>query len=72
MQSDGVLQAHLSLIAVDARFRRQGVGQRLIAEAFERCGGERVDLISVAGAERFYEAFPHEARSGYRIYPGEG
>ena len=69
MQSDGVLQAHLSLLAVGARFRRRGIGRRLIEESFERCGGERVDLISTTGAERFYESFPHKARSGYRIYP---
>ncbi|MGH3146784.1 MAG: GNAT family N-acetyltransferase [Rubrobacter sp.] len=69
MQSDGVLQAHLSYLAVDRRFRKQGTGRRLVEEAFLRCGAERVDLISTTGVEGFYESFPHKARSGFRIYP---
>ena len=70
MQGDGVLQAHLSLLAVDQRFRRRGVGRRLVEVAARRSGSRRVDLISTAGAEGFYESFPHKRRSGYRIYPG--
>ena len=69
MQSDGVLQAHLSNLAVDRRFRKLGIGRGLVEEAFLRCGAERVDLISMTGAEGFYESFPHKACSGYRIYP---
>ncbi len=72
MQSDGVLQAHLSVIAVDEAYRGLGIGKRLVAEAFERSGGERVDLISTEGSEAFYESFAHKTRRGYRIYPGMG
>ena len=71
IQGDGVLQAHLSLIAVDGSRRRKGVGRRLVEEAVRRSGARRVDLISTAGAEGFYESFPHKRRSGYRIYPGK-
>lgn len=60
-QGDGVLQAHLSLLAVD---------RRLVEEAFRRSGTERMDLISTPGAEGFYGSFPHKARSGFRIHPG--
>ena len=70
MQGDGVAQAHLSLLAVDGRFRRRGIGRRLVEEAARRSGSLRVDLISTAGAEGFYESFPHKRRSGFRIYPG--
>lgn len=69
MQSDGVLQAHLSLIAVDRDCRMQGIGRRLVEEAFARCGAERVDLISTEGSEDFYKSFPHHTFPGYRIYP---
>lgn len=69
VQSDGVLQAHLSLVVVDDEFRGRGIGKQLIAEACERSGGERVDLISTEGSEAFYESFHHKARRGYRIYP---
>ncbi|HEY1448998.1 MAG TPA: GNAT family N-acetyltransferase, partial [Caulobacteraceae bacterium] len=36
LQSDGEIQAHLSLIAVDPRARRKGLGRDLIAAALER------------------------------------
>jgi len=58
MQSDGRMQAHLSLIAVARQHRRQGIGRRLVEEAFVRCGGKRVDLLS-AGGEEFYQSFSH-------------
>ncbi|MDP9411553.1 MAG: GNAT family N-acetyltransferase [Actinomycetota bacterium] len=69
MQSDGVVQAHLSVLAVDQRFRRRGIGRRLVEETAQRSGARRVDLISTAGAEGFYESFSHKRRSGFRIYP---
>ncbi len=69
MQGDGVLQAHLSLIAVAEGFRREGVGRRLVEEAALRCGARRVDLISSRESEAFYESFAHRSRAGFRIYP---
>jgi ribosomal protein S18 acetylase RimI-like enzyme len=68
LQSDGEIQAHLSLIAVDRGRRREGIGQRLIEVAFARSGADRIDLISEADA--FYESFAHKRQRGYRIYPG--
>ena len=70
MQGDGVWQAHLSLSVANQTFRERGIGRRLVEEAFARCGDRRVDPISTAGAEGFYESFSHKARSGFRIYPG--
>ena len=68
MQSDGVIQAHLSLIAVARHQRRQGIGRRLVAEALRHSGGKRVDLLS-EGGEEFYQSFQHRRLPGFRIYP---
>ena len=59
-------------MAVDARFRKCGIGKRLVQGAFSLCGGERVALLSAENSRSFNESFPHKVRSGYRIYPGEG
>ena len=69
MQSDGLIQAHLTLIVVDRDLRRRGIGAHLVREAFARCGGQRVDLLSTEGADDFYESFVHKRFPGYRIYP---
>ncbi len=69
MQSDGLIQAHLTLIVVDRDLRRRGIGAQLVREAFVRCGGQRVDLLSTEGADAFYRSFEHQEFPGYRIYP---
>jgi ribosomal protein S18 acetylase RimI-like enzyme len=69
MQSDGLVQAHLSLIAVAPEQRRRGVGRRLIEEAFRRSGAQRIDLVSTEGADHFYRSFSHRSFVGFRIYP---
>ncbi len=71
MQSDGLIQAHLTMIVVDRDQRRRGIGVRLVREVFARCGGQRVDLLSTEGAEAFYESFEHKRFPGYRIYPDD-
>lgn len=68
MLSDGEIQAYLSNIAVRASARRLGIGTRLIEGAFQRAGGERVDLVS--SADGFYGALPHQRWHGFRLYPG--
>jgi ribosomal protein S18 acetylase RimI-like enzyme len=68
MLSDGEIQAFLSNIAVASTHRRRGIARRLIAEALDRAGGLRVDLITEA-ADAFYESLQHKRSSGYRIYP---
>lgn len=69
VQSDGQVQAHLSLIVVARKHRRKGIGRRLVEEAFARCGARRIDLVSSEGADSFYESFAHRRFPGYRIYP---
>ncbi len=67
-QSDGVIQAHLSLIAIARHRRRQGIGRQLVEEALRRGGGKRLDLLS-EGGEDFYRSFHHRRLPGFRIYP---
>jgi ribosomal protein S18 acetylase RimI-like enzyme len=69
MQSNGVIQAHLTLIVVARSLRRAGIGKRLVGEAFARRGGTRVDLLSTEGADGFYRSFRYQQFPGYRIYP---
>lgn len=66
---DGFVQGYLSLIAVDAAYRRRGIARQLIAELFQRLRVGRLDLLSEEGAQSFYEALPHQRHSGFRIYP---
>ena len=68
MQSDGLIQAHLSLILVDEDYRRQGVGTHLVKEAFAKSGGERIDLTTEDMPD-FYRSFNHKEWFGFRIHP---
>jgi ribosomal protein S18 acetylase RimI-like enzyme len=66
--SDGEIQAHLSLIAVDPAFRRRGVAAELLRLGLELAGGERIDLVTDTAPE-FYASFAHRRFDGFRIYP---
>lgn len=68
MQSDGGLQAHLSLIVVDKTRRRKSIATRLIREAFANSGAQRIDLITDS-APAFYRSFTHYEWHGFRIHP---
>jgi ribosomal protein S18 acetylase RimI-like enzyme len=65
--SDGEVQAYIATMAVEAGSRGQGIGTRLIQEAFRVCGAERIDLLS--GADGFYEKLIHRKVNGFRLYP---
>ena len=66
--SDGEIQAHLSLIAVDPSYRRRGIARELIVLGLRSAGGLRIDLLTDS-AEEFYASFPHFRLSGFRLYP---
>lgn len=68
MLSDGLIQAHLSMVLVARDRRRQGLGQELIRQAFKAAGGQWVDLITELAPE-FYRSFAHKEWRGFRIYP---
>ena len=67
--ADGVLQAHLGLLAVDHRWRRRGIGRGLVEEAFARVGAVRMDLIASDESLDFYRSFEHREQVGFRVYP---
>jgi ribosomal protein S18 acetylase RimI-like enzyme len=69
LQSDGLIQAHLSLVVIDRDRRRRCIGRRLIREALIRAGGQRIDLLSTEGADDFYSSFVHQCFQGFRIHP---
>lgn len=66
---DGVFQAHLGLLAVDEKWRRRGIGRRLVEEAFARLGADRMDLTSSDEGLSFYRSLKHREQVGFRIYP---
>ena len=66
---DGVLQSHLSFVAVHPEHRRRGIARLLTVATFQATHTKRMDLITDA-AEPFYEAFEHRRMHGFRIYPG--
>jgi len=69
LQSDGEIQAHLTLIAVDAACRRRGIARELISLALNMAGGLRIDLITESAPE-FYTSFPHRRMEGFRLNIG--
>ncbi|WP_323792550.1 GNAT family N-acetyltransferase [Nocardioides sp.] len=69
---DGVLQAHLSFLAVHPDHRRRGIARALVVVTFQTTGAARLDLIADPGeaAGGFYEQFAHRRMVGFRLYPG--
>jgi len=70
MLTDGAIQAYLAVVAVAGSARGQGVGRRLVEEAFVRSGAQRVDFLALDDTEALYRAFAHRTLPGYRLYPG--
>jgi ribosomal protein S18 acetylase RimI-like enzyme len=66
---DGLLQSHLSFVAVHPDHRRRGIARLLVVATFQATGTKRMDLIT-DGAIEFYTSFEHKRMSGFRIYPG--
>jgi GNAT superfamily N-acetyltransferase len=44
VQSDGVIQAHVSMLLIDGHHRGAGLGSRLLREGLERAGGLQLDI----------------------------
>lgn len=66
---DGVLQSHLSFVAVDPEHRRRGIARLLVMATFQATQTLRMDLITDS-AQEFYTEFEHKRMAGFRIYPG--
>ncbi|NNN16737.1 MAG: GNAT family N-acetyltransferase [Acidimicrobiaceae bacterium] len=66
-QTDGAIQAHLSLLVVDKEKRRAGIARTLLVYAFPLLGAVRIDLITDS-ARDFYRTLPHKEQMGFRLY----
>ena len=67
-QTDGAIQAHLSLLVTDERSRRTGIARALLAYGFPLLGATRIDLIT-DDAGGFYRRLTHKEQLGFRLYP---
>jgi ribosomal protein S18 acetylase RimI-like enzyme len=66
--TDGAVEGYLATLVVGAGARGQGVGRRLVQEAFARTGLERLDVLSLPASEDFYRGFPNRELQGFRLY----
>jgi ribosomal protein S18 acetylase RimI-like enzyme len=64
-QSDGLIQAHLSLLLVARPDRRKGLGRSLLRQAFRATGAIRLDLVSQC--DPFYERLGGDRLAGFRV-----
>ena len=65
VQSDGVIQAHLSMLLIDPEWRGRGLGSRLLREGLERAGGLRLDIRT--RTEGYYERLGASRSLGFRL-----
>jgi ribosomal protein S18 acetylase RimI-like enzyme len=69
LQSDGEIQAHLSLLIVGEAARGQGIARRLLREALRRAGGMRMDILTRTVG--FYERLGADSVPGFRLRPDD-
>lgn len=67
-QTDGAIQAHLSLLVVSSGHRREGLARELLAFFATNLGASRIDVITDT-ARAFYRSLSHKEQTGFRIYP---
>ena len=65
VQSDGVIQAHVSMLLVDPELRGHQLGSRLLRDGLERAGGLWLDIRT--RTEGFYERLGASRSLGYRL-----
>ena len=65
VQSDGVIQAHVSMLLVDRNWRGRQLGSRLLRDALERAGGVRLDIRT--RTEGYYERLGASRSLGFRL-----
>jgi ribosomal protein S18 acetylase RimI-like enzyme len=69
VQSDGEIQAHVSLLLIDSQWRGRGLGSELLREGLERAGGLRLDIRT--RTEGYYERLGASRSLGYRLTRGD-
>jgi ribosomal protein S18 acetylase RimI-like enzyme len=65
VQSDGLIQAHLSMLLIDRKWRGLGLGGRLLRDGLERAGGMRLDIRT--RTEGYYERLGASRSLGFRL-----
>ena len=65
VQSDGVIQAHVSMLSVDPNWRGCQVDFRLLREGLERAGGLQLDIRTRTAG--YYERFGASRPLGFRL-----
>jgi ribosomal protein S18 acetylase RimI-like enzyme len=65
VQSDGVIQAHVSMLLIDREWRGRRLGSRLLREGLERAGGLWLDIRT--RTEGYYERLGASRSLGFRL-----
>jgi GNAT superfamily N-acetyltransferase len=65
VQSDGVIQAHVSMLLIERSWRGAGLGSRLLRQGLERAGGVRLDIRT--RTEGYYERLGATRSLGFRL-----
>jgi len=65
VQSDGVIQAHVSMLFIDPECRGHRLGSRLLREGLERAGGLWLDVRT--RTEDYYERLSASRSLGFRL-----
>jgi ribosomal protein S18 acetylase RimI-like enzyme len=65
VQSDGVIQAHVSLLLIAKNARGVGLGSALLRRGLERAGGVRLDVRT--RTEGYYERLGASRSLGFRL-----
>jgi ribosomal protein S18 acetylase RimI-like enzyme len=68
VQSDGLIQAHVSMLLIDRNSRGAGLGSRLLRQGLERAGGLQLDQPPIsARVARASAAHEHVDRARFAI-----
>lgn len=65
VQSDGVIQAHVSMLLIDREWRGRRLAPRLLREGLERAGGLWLDIRT--RTEGYYERLGASRSLGFRL-----
>ncbi len=65
VQSDGLIQAHVSMLLIDRSSRGAGLGSRLLRQGLERAGGLQLDIRT--RTEGYYERLGASRSLGFRL-----
>jgi ribosomal protein S18 acetylase RimI-like enzyme len=65
VQSDGFIQAHVSMLLIDRSSRGARLGSRLLRDGLDRAGGLQLDIRT--RTEGYYERFGASRSLGFRL-----